>query len=297
MSTRGERDRGASLTHTSEWDGERLDVDAYLARVGYDGDLRATAETLHALHRAHAAAIPFENLDIVLGRGISLEMDAMQEKLLRHLRGGYCFEHNLLFAALLERLGYRVRRLAARVQPGKSGPRTHMLLIVEADGAQWLADVGFGAALLEPIPFGAAATARQGVRQGGWTYGVERREGGIWLLRSWNPDGWSELYAFTLEPQRPIDYVVHNHYTATHPASPFVGQVVAIRTTLEVRHTLRGRELTTTRPDGSTERRELANSELIGVLRNTFGIALEPEDAARLVREAERDAGQTVQRS
>jgi N-hydroxyarylamine O-acetyltransferase len=136
-------------------------------------------------------------------------MEDMQNKLLRRPSGGYCYEHNLLFATLLERLGYRVRRLAARVQPDKPGPRTHMLLIVEADGEEWLADVGFGAALLEPIPFSDGAISHQG----GWTYGLQRREGGVWLLRSWNPDGWSDLYAFTTEPQRPIDYVVYNHYT------------------------------------------------------------------------------------
>lgn len=264
----------------SEWCIERLDVDVYFTRLGYGGGLRSTADTLRALHRAHTAAIPFENLDIVLGRGVSLEMEDLQDKLLRHSRGGYCFEHNLLFAALLERLGYRVRRLAARVQPGKPGPRTHMLLIVEADGAQWLADVGFGAALLEPIPFGEETT----VRQDGWAYGLQRREGGVWSLRSWSPDGWSDLYAFTLEPQRPIDYVVHNHYTATHPASPFVGRMVAMRTEAEVRHLLHGRELTTIRSDGSTERRDLSVDELSDVLRGTFGIVLEPEETALLRR-------------
>lgn len=153
-----------------------------------------------------------------------------------------------------------------------------MLLIVQADGAQWLADVGFGAALLEPIPFSDGAISHQG----GWTYGLERHEDGVWLLRSSTPDGWSGLYAFTLEPQRPIDYVVHNHYTATHPDSPFVGQIVAIRTTPEARHMLRGWELTITRPDGATERRRVAGTELTDVLGDTFGIALDPEEAARL---------------
>ncbi|MGI8910466.1 MAG: arylamine N-acetyltransferase family protein [Rubrobacteraceae bacterium] len=262
----------------AEWEVERLDVDAYLARVGYGGDLSATEDTLHALHRAHAATIPFENLDIVLGRTIPLDIESLQDKLLRHDRGGYCFEHNLLFTALLERLGYMVRRLAARVQPGKPGPRTHMLSIVEAEGAQWLADVGFGAALIEPIPFRDGAISHQG----GWTHGLESREGGIWSLRSSTPDGWTDLYAFTLEPQRPIDYVVHNHYTATHPDSPFVGQIVAIRTTPEVRHTLRGRKLAIARPDGTSERRDLTDEDLPGALRQTFGITLEPDELANL---------------
>lgn len=278
MSAPDRRDSEIASEARTEWDIERLDVDAYLARIGYDADLRPSADTLRSLHRAHAAAIPFENLGVVLGRGISLELDDVQDKLLRRDRGGYCYEHNLLFAALLERLGYRVRRLAARVQPEKPGPRTHMLLLVEADGEEWLADVGFGAALLEPIPFSDGAVSRQG----GWTYGLERVEDGPWLLRSSDPNGWSDLYAFTLEPQRPIDYAVHNHYTSTHPDSPFVGQVVAIRTTPEVRHTLRGRELTVFHPGGSTDSRDLAVDELADVLRGTFGIDLEPEEIVRL---------------
>ena len=277
MNTVNQQNDEASST-LSEWDIEWLDVDAYLTRVGYDGDLTPTADTLRALHRAHAATIPFENLDIVLGRTIPLDIASLQEKLLRHRRGGYCFEHNLLFAALLERIGFGVKRLAARVQPGKPGPRTHMLLIVEAEGAKWLADVGFGAALIEPIPFRDGAVSHQG----GWTYGLDSRDDGTWLLRSSTPDGWVDLYAFTLEPQRPVDYVVHNHYTATHPDSPFVGQAVAIRTTPEVRHTLRGREISTSRPDGTSERRDLTDEDLPGVLRQTFGIALEPDKLAGL---------------
>jgi len=261
-----------------EWGIERLDLDAYLARVGFEGDLRADTETLRALHRAHADHIPFENLDVVLGRGVSLDIEGVQDKLVRQGRGGYCFEHNLLFAAVLERIGYRVRRLAARVQPGKPGPRTHMLLVVEAEGKEWLADVGFGAALLEPILFSDGAVSRQG----GWTYGLEHREDGVWLLRSGTQDGWIDLYAFTMEPQRPIDYAVQNHYTATHPASPFVGQMVSIRTTPEIRHTLRGREFTIARPDGTAESRDLTDEDLSGALRRTFGIALEPDELARL---------------
>lgn len=262
----------------SEWEIEKLDVDAYLARIGRTSTLTPTVEALQDLHRAHSDSIPFENLDIVLGRGISLDIERVQDKLIRNERGGYCFEHNLLFAALLERFGYRVRRLAARVQPGKPGPRTHMLLIVEAGGSEWLADVGFGAALLGPIPFSDGAISHQG----GWRYGLERREDGVWFLRSGTQDGWSDLYAFTLEPQRPIDYVVHNHYTATHPDSPFVGNARVIRTTPDARHILRGRDLTITHPDETTGHRELAGDEPTDVLRDTFGIDLKPEAAGHL---------------
>jgi N-hydroxyarylamine O-acetyltransferase len=103
----------------NDWEIDRLDLDAYLARIGFGGAPAADVDTLRALHRAHHAAIPFENVDIVLGRRLEVDLDSVQDKLVRRPRGGYCFEHNLLFAAVLERLGYAVTRLAARRAPGR----------------------------------------------------------------------------------------------------------------------------------------------------------------------------------
>lgn len=260
------------------WDVGRLDVDAYLARVDHDGDLSPTVGTLRSLHRAHTAVIPFENLDVVLGRGVSLEMDDIQRKLVRHRRGGYCYEHNLLFAALLERLGYRVKRLAARVRADDSGLRTHMLLVVEVEGGAFLADVGFGATLLEPIPLEEGAVSRQG----GWTYGLARDGDGSWWLRSRDAEGWTDLYSFTEEPQLPADYAVYNHYTATHPDSPFVGQPRVVRVEPEVRYTLGGRTLIAKQPDGLSRKRDLSGEEAAGALQDTFGIVLEPEEVASI---------------
>jgi len=179
------------------WEIGQLDVDVYLRRIDYDGPLIPSMETLYNLHRAHAGHIPFENLDIPLGRGISLALGDLQDKLLRHKRGGYCYEHNLLFAALLENLGFEVHRLVARVQPDKPGPQTHMTLIVSLGDRMWLADVGFGAALLEPIPLKDGVV----VHQGAWTNGITRQDNGTWRLRSQGPDGWTDLYAFTREPR------------------------------------------------------------------------------------------------
>lgn len=276
-----QHDTNATIVPTSEWRSEQLDVGAYLERVGYDGDLKPTAETLRGLHRAHVAAIPFENLDIVLGRGISLEMDAMQDKLIRRDRGGYCYEHNLLFAALLERIGFAVSRLTARIRMGSDEPQPsgHMLLRVDAGGRPWLADVGFGGQrLLEPILLEDGATARQG----SWTYRLDHEGAGGWVLRVWRPDGWFDLYSFTLEPRHHGDYGVYNYYTSTNPDSPFVQQVVVLQTGLRCRQTLTGRRFATIYPDGAIECRELAGAELIGVLRSTFGIALEAGEEARI---------------
>src|SRR5450755_2396793 len=132
-----------------------LDLPAYLARLGYRGELRADVASLRALHEAHVTHIPFENLDILLGHGIRIDLASVQAKLVRGGRGGYCFEQNALFAAALELVGFRVTRLSARVRMGGPPvrPRTHMLLRVEADGVLWIADVGFGGwGLIEPIP-------------------------------------------------------------------------------------------------------------------------------------------------
>jgi len=161
--------------------GPALDLDAYLRRGGYSGARDPTAAVLEALHRAHAAAIPFENLDILLGRPIRLDLESLQEKLVRSRRGGYCFEQNLLFASVLEALGFRVTRLAARVRYRTSLilPRTHMTLLVDVEGAGRLADVGFGAeGLLAPVPFGGAEA-----RQGAWTYRIAE-EGRYRVLQS-----------------------------------------------------------------------------------------------------------------
>ena len=148
---------------------EGLDLEAYLQRIGYDGGLDPTVETLTALHRAHVLSIPFENLDILLGRPIRLDLASLQAKLVRGRRGGYCFEQNALFAAVLEHLGFDVTGLAARVTMGeeRTTPRTHMILAVDIAGTRWLADVGFGGdTLLDPISF----ESDEPVQQGAWAF-------------------------------------------------------------------------------------------------------------------------------
>ena len=132
-----------------------LDLNAYFNRINYNGDRQPTLDVLNALHLAHATRIPFENLDILLGRPIRLDLASLQAKLITGHRGGYCFEHNLLFLAVLEALGYVVKPLAARVRLGESRlrARTHMLLMVTVDDRPMIADVGFGGGgLLHPIP-------------------------------------------------------------------------------------------------------------------------------------------------
>lgn len=263
-----------------EWSVGRLDVDAYLDRIGYGGPLAPTTDVLFALHRAHALTIPFENLDIILGRGISLDIDALQGKMLRHRRGGYCFEHNLLFAALLERAGFTVRRHLGRVlsaDPHHHQPRTHMTLNVDVEGSTWHTDVGFGTALSEPIPLIDGIE----VEQGGWKHGLRQREDGTWALRSLGPEGWSDRYVYTQDRQYFVDYVAANHYTSTYPGSHFTQNPVAVRLTPEARYRLNGLELSIATPDGG-DRRTIAPNELGPVLRGILGIELDSEESAAL---------------
>jgi N-hydroxyarylamine O-acetyltransferase len=276
----------------SEWEVERLDLDAYLARVGLAGRPAATPRGLRVLHRAHATSIPFENLDILLGRPIRLDLDALQDKLVRRRRGGCCHEQNLLLAAALERLGFGVTRLAARAYrgPGSVAPRTHMTLRVEASGTGWLADVGFGGeGLIDPLPMADGAVTAQA----GWNHALDRDPRRGWVLRALGSDGWLEVYSFTTEPQHRVDYEVANHYVSTHPRSPFVAQLVAQRSAPDRRLTLRDLQLVESLPDGTRTATEMAVEALAPTLTDRVGIDLDADDLARLAAQAERVSSQS----
>ncbi|MFD9697901.1 arylamine N-acetyltransferase [Lentzea sp. NPDC059081] len=195
------------------WQTETVDLDAYFARTG-----ASASSSLTELHEAHVRAIPFENIDVMLGRVPSLDLGDIQDKMLRSRRGGYCYEHQLLFTAVLERLGYTVARRMSRVM---TGPRTHMMSIVD----DHLVDVGFGAGMLHPMPLADGVV----VDQAGWPHRL-RREGRRWVLEKQSADGWDLRHAF--EPdvdQLPVDYQAANHYVATHARSPFSRQLVVMR--------------------------------------------------------------------
>jgi len=265
------------------WNGEELDIDAYLARLGHTGGTEPDLDTLRALHRAHVAAVPFENLEMMLGRPVPLDLAALQDKMVRRRRGGYCYEQNLLFAAALERIGFDVTGLGARVRAGASSTRavTHMLLNVRVNGEAWHCDVGFGAdGLLEPFPLRAGAE----MSQGEWRYRLHGEEDGVLVLRTWRPGGWFDLYAYTLDPRLPVDYVVMNHYTSTHPMSSFIRRPVVQRAAPEARRRLVGDRLTVTRADGSVAERAVPVSELPDVLVREFGIELDSADIAGLIK-------------
>jgi N-hydroxyarylamine O-acetyltransferase len=202
-----------------------FDLDAYVERIGARRDA-SVAE----VHRAHVTAIPFETLDPHRGAPVSLEPDALAEKLVAARRGGYCFEQNLLLKAGLEALGAEVEMMLERVRsgapPGSLRPRSHLVLRVRHGGEPLLAEVGFGSGtLLEPISFEPCGTCEQS----GWRYRLVV-EGKELVLQSADEGAWRDLYAFAPEPVPMVDVETSNWFTCTYPRSPFVtGLIVAQR--------------------------------------------------------------------
>ena len=251
-------------------------LDDYLKRVGLADAGPPDVETLRRLHAAHVAAIPFENLDILLGRGIRLELDHVADKLIAQRRGGYCFEQNTLFLSILRDLGFAATPMEARVRARGTAlrPRTHMVLTVQVEDRQWLADVGFGGeGLLEPLPL----DGEQSIRCAGLTYRIVE-EGDLRVLQMRGTSDWEDEYAFALQPAHPVDFEMANWFTSTYPQSPFVRGLTAQRTTRAVRYILRYPIYTETR-DSETVTRKVARGELLPLLRDVFLIDL-PDDTA-----------------
>jgi N-hydroxyarylamine O-acetyltransferase len=260
-----------------EWSASHLHLDAYLRRIGASSPLIPDGPTLARLHRGHVLAIPFENADIMLGRGVAVDLASIQDKLVCRRRGGYCFEHGLLLAAALERLGYRVDRLLARVG-GEQDTRTHLVLRVHAGQECWLADTGFGTGLLEPLPFDDG-TPRP---QHGWTYRLLAASKHSWQLQERQGQHWATLYRFDDQPQHASDILVANHFTSTYPGSHFVRQLVVIRKDAAALRRLTGRRLTITRPGHPGDERHLSDSEFADALTKTFGLQLSTGEITRL---------------
>lgn len=247
------------------------DVAAYLDRVGLSG--RSGPPTLAELTRAHVAAIPFENVDVVLGRHRGIGLDVIVDKLVHRRRGGYCYEHARLFAAVLEHLGYRVRPVMARVHADRGGPRTHRALVVD----EQLVDVGFGASMLVPMPL------RDGVvvDQAGWDHRLEHEADGTWTLVRRTASGEERAYRMDPQPSLPADDEVAHHYTSTHPASPFTGQLVVMRLAPGVSRRLIRRTLTTEHADGRVEEQAVTAGNVVGLLAS-LDVELDADEAAAL---------------
>jgi len=248
-------------------------VTAYLGRIGLAG--RADPD-LAELHRAHATTVAFENFDSFSGAPVSLDPVHLEEKIVARGRGGYCFEHNLLLASALESLGGReVSPMLARVGLGPDdspGHLGHLLLrVTDRDGSLWLADGGFGGGgLLDPLPFEAGTE----VEQSGWRYRLVV-DGPELVLQVFQDDDWTDMYGFVPEAALPVDIVVNNWFTATHPDSPFVTGVMAGLRSPERCLTLFVYEqaVLIERPvGGASTQTEIALKDVPGLLRERFGI-------------------------
>ena len=181
---------------------------------------------------------------------------------------------------LLDLPAYPVDRFLARVGGDVVRPRgrTHMTLRVRTGDQAWLADVGFGSGPLEPLPFGAGGPHAQG----GWTFALAATGPHEWELRELRAREWTTAYRFDDVRQHPADVVVANHFTSTFPRSPFVGRAVVVRRDEDALRELIDGTLTTTRPDGSSETSEIGDGDLAATLRDVFGLALDPDEIARL---------------
>ena len=261
--------------------GAGFDLDGYLERVGYRGPRACTLAVLDAVHEAHVSAIPFENLDVLLGRPIRLDPGSLQAKLVAGGRGGYCFEHNSLLAAALRAMGFSVSTLEARVRPlGATAvlPRTHMVLAIRLGSQDVLADAGFGGdGPLRTVPLDGTESIEPlaGFRVA--------REDDVYVLRTDVGGAWRDLYAFSRAPALPVDFEVASHYTSTHPTSPFVTTLTAQRTTATARHVLRGRTYTV-RTAGGEFTTTLDDVALCATIRGILGIALSAAEILRAFR-------------
>ncbi|MBR0716854.1 arylamine N-acetyltransferase [Bradyrhizobium liaoningense] len=250
-------------------------LDDYLTRIGYRGVLTPDLLTLTALHAAHTNAIPFEGMNPLLGRPVLLDLPSVQAKLVDSRRGGYCFEQNALFRAALEKIGFAVTGLAGRVRwmaPPESplGPKTHMLLKVDLPEGPYIADVGFGACLLD-APLRLATDVEQRTAMG--TFRFEDRDGRFWLYVK-QPSGWRTMYVFDLVPQIQSDYELSSYFTATSSVTPFTSTLILERVTADARYKLVNRRLIVEGSGGELRSERAINSadELRQVLHEVFNV-------------------------
>ena len=244
----------------------------YLERIGYAGPTSPNADTLRQIHRAHLLAVPFENLDIPLKRKIVCEEESFLRKIVERRRGGFCYEMNGAFAALLRSLGFQVTLLSARVpkEDGSEGPEfDHLTLRVELE-EPWLADVGFGDSFLEPLRLKTGVEQKQAGRK----FRIIEANESLHVERCEADGSWKLEYSFTLQPRQLPEFAAMCHYHQTSPESPFTRKQVCSLATPDGRITLSGMKLITTR-DGKREEREMGSqAEWQQVLKNQFGVVL-----------------------
>lgn len=254
-----------------------IELDAYFNRIGYRGARSASLDTLRELHALHPAAMPFENLSPLLGLPVRLDEASVEAKMVRGMRGGYCFEHNRLFQSVLDALGFRTQALGARVLWGPPvevlPPRCHMLLLVDVQDEPWIVDVGFGGVTL-PAPLRLLTNAAQQTTHE--AFRIDAVEAHEYVLHVCLGGAWKPVYRFDLVRQLSADYEVANYFVSTHPDSVFVNHLLAARIDGDHRYTLFDDELNVHGPMPS-KRILTTPGELRDVLRRIFRIRLPDE--------------------
>ena len=259
-----------------------FNAERYFDRIGISGPLSPTLETLTALMRAHVGRIPFENLDVLLGRGVRVDLDSVYAKLVEAKRGGYCFEHSTLFRAAVEHVGFAPVAHAARVvmmTPRQSAPRTHMFLSVVLDDTTYVLDPGFGGhGPLVPVPLVENLETRDGAD----VHRFVRRDG-EWLLEAKIGGAMSPLWMSTLEPESPVDFVMGNHFTSTWPESGFVQRLMLRAITPDGRRvSVMNRDVTVAQ-NGTFQKSQLADrAALRALLVKEFDIDLPDVERLRI---------------
>jgi N-hydroxyarylamine O-acetyltransferase len=264
-----------------------IDLNAYFKRIGYEGARRPMLDTLRAIQLRHTETIAFENLNPLMGWPVRLDVESLQQKMVRDGRGGYCFEQNLLLKHALDALGFRVTGLAARVlwnmPEGVVPPRSHMLLLVDLDGRRFIVDAGFGGVTLTgPLalePDAEQATPHEPFRlvKAGDEFIEQVRIGGHWV----------SLYRFNLSEQLLPDYEMANWYLSTHPDSRFVTGLLAARPAPDRRYALLNNQFTIHYRTGGKDRRVITSvTDMREILERDFHIVLPaaPELDALLAR-------------
>jgi N-hydroxyarylamine O-acetyltransferase len=258
----------------------------YLQRLGFDAPPAPTLETLRQLQLRHTGVFPFENLSTLSGQPVLIDLPSIEQKVLHDGRGGYCYELNNLFLALLQALGFDACGISGRVvmgQPeGAWTARTHRLSLVTLDGVRYITDVGFGG-MVPTAPLMLDTPAEQLTPHE--PYRIEQHEDG-YTLRANVAGEWRAMYIFDLQRQEDIDYAVGNWYVSTHPESSFARQLMVARTGEGWRRTLNNGSYAIHRIGSETERRQVTDvDELMGLLRSEFDIRVPREAALRRVIE------------
>ncbi|WP_028544469.1 arylamine N-acetyltransferase family protein [Paenibacillus taiwanensis] len=220
----------------------QADAHAYLRRIGYDGELHPSVETLARLQECHLHTVPFENLDIMEGIPLSLEIPDLIDKVVHRRRGGYCFELNALFGWLLRELGFSVTNLISRFWRGDlylPPMRSHHVLQVTIGAVSYLCDVGGGGGTpCRPILLQEGLVQEQGQE----CYCVLNDPQFGLVLCEWKQEEWKWIYSFTKEPQLPIDYIMATYWCEHAPESKFTQNLILALRTREGRHTVSGDE-------------------------------------------------------